>query len=68
MKKKICKKVKVHKYLVSACKYINFAQGKENFALLHNHENVTFRNSVPGMQSLKAIPFLLKSNAQLKHH
>ena len=45
MKKKTVKEVKMHKFLVFACKSQDFAQIQKKFAPLHNRETMTFRNS-----------------------
>ena len=36
----------MHKFLVCASKSQDFAQSQTNFVQLHEHETVTFRNSV----------------------
>ena len=46
MKKKTAKEVKMHKYLVCACKSQDFVQSQNFFARLHDRVTVTFRNSV----------------------
>ena len=52
------KVVKMHTFLVCAYNSKDLAQTKENFARLHDHETVTFRNSVwegnPRLEYLKA--------------
>ena len=45
MKKKTVKEVKMHKFLVFACKSQDFAQIQKNFARSHDRVTVTFRNS-----------------------
>ena len=35
----------MHKFSVSACKYLDFAQSQKNFVRSHGCETVTFRNS-----------------------
>ena len=45
MKKKTVKEVKIHKFLVYACKSQDFAQSQKKIARSHNLESVTFRNS-----------------------
>ena len=45
MKKKTVKEVKMHKFLVCACKSQDFAQSQKFFAQSHDRETVTFRNS-----------------------
>ena len=45
MKKKTVKEVKMHKFLVFACKSQDFAQIQKNFARSHDRMTVTFRNS-----------------------
>ena len=45
MKKKTAKEVKMHEFLVCACKYQDFAQSQKKFAWLHDLETVTLRNS-----------------------
>ena len=40
------KEVQKHKFLVCTCNSQNFAQNQKYFALSHNRETVTFRNSV----------------------
>ena len=45
-KEKTKKEVKMHIFLVCVCKSQDIAQSQQNFALLHDHETVTFRNSV----------------------
>ena len=39
------KEVKIHNFLVCACKYQDFAQSQQNSVRSHNRENVTFRNT-----------------------
>ena len=39
------KEVKMHKLLVCACKFQDFAQSQNIFARSHDRETVTFRNS-----------------------
>ena len=51
MKKKTVKVVEMHQFLVCPCKSEDFAQSQENFAPLHDHETVTFRSSVPELDS-----------------
>ena len=46
MKKKHVKEVKMHHLLVCSCKSQEFAQSQKKFARSHDHEIVTFRNSV----------------------
>ena len=43
---KTVKEVKMHIFLVCACKYQDFAQNQKKFAQSHGRETVTFRNSV----------------------
>ena len=45
MKKKTAKEVKMHKFLVRACKSQDFAQSQKNFVRSHDRDTVTFRNS-----------------------
>ena len=45
MKKKTVKEVKMHKFLVCACKSQDFAQSQKNCARSRNRVTVTFRNS-----------------------
>ena len=45
MKKKTVQEVKMHKFLVCACKSQDFAQSQKKFARSHDRETVTFRNS-----------------------
>ena len=45
MKNKTVKEVKLHKFLVCACKSQDFAQSQRIFARSHDRETVTFRNS-----------------------
>ena len=45
MKKKTVKEVKMHKFLVFACKSQDFAQIQKKFARSHDRVTVTFRNS-----------------------
>ena len=47
MKKKTVKEVKMHTFLVFACKSQDFAPIQKNFARSHNRVTVTFRNSGP---------------------
>ena len=42
---KTAKEVKMHKFLVRACKSQDFAQSQKNFARSHDRVTVTFRNS-----------------------
>ena len=42
---KIVKEVKMHNFLVRACKSQDFAQSQQSFARSHDRETVTFRNS-----------------------
>ena len=42
---KTVKVVKLHKLLVCACKYQDFAQSQKKIARSHDRETVTFRNS-----------------------
>ena len=44
--KKLYKEVNMHKFLVCTCKFQDFAQSQQIFALSHDRETVTFRNSV----------------------
>ena len=53
-------KVKMHNFLVCAYNSQDFAQTEENFVQLHDHETVTFRNSV--FKSSMKIYFLPKKN------
>ena len=46
MKKKTVKEVKMHYFLVCACKSQDFAQSKIICARSHDRETVTFKNSV----------------------
>ena len=46
MRGKNVKEVKMHKFLVCACKSQDFAQSQKFFARSHDRETVTFRNSV----------------------
>ena len=46
MKNKLKKEVEMHNFLVFTYKSQNFAQTQEHFARSHNHEIVTFINSV----------------------
>ena len=48
MKKKTVKEVKMHKFLVFACKSQDFAQIQKKFARSHDRMTVTFRNSECG--------------------
>ena len=50
-KKNTLKEVKMHKFLVCAYKYQDFAQSRNNFARSHDRETVTIRNS--GLYSFK---------------
>ena len=43
-KKKTVKEVKMHKFLVYACKSQDFAQSQKNCARSHDRETMTFRN------------------------
>ena len=45
IKKKTVKKVKMHKFLVHACKCQDFAQSLKNFAQSHDRETLNFGNS-----------------------
>ena len=45
MNTKTVKDAKMHKFLVCACKYQDFAQSQKFFARSHDRETVTFRNS-----------------------
>ena len=54
MKKKTVKEVKMHKFLVFACKSQDFAQIQKNFARSHDRVTVTFRNSVCIVTSVSA--------------
>ena len=45
MNTKTVKEVKMHKFLVCACKYQDFAQSQKFFARSHDRETATFRNS-----------------------
>ena len=45
MKKNTAKEVKMHKYLVCACKSQDFAQSQKFFAWSHDRVTVTFNNS-----------------------
>ena len=47
MKKKTVKEVKMHKFLVFACKSQDFAQIQKHFARSHDRVTVTFRSSDP---------------------
>ena len=42
---KTVKEVKIHNFVVCACKSQDFAQSQKTFALSHDHVTVTFRNS-----------------------
>ena len=42
MKKKTVKEVKMHKFLVCACKSQDIAQSQKKFARLHDRETVIF--------------------------
>ena len=53
MKKKTAKEVKMHKFLVCACKSQDFAQIQNFFARLHDCETMTFRNSAARKGDLK---------------
>ena len=52
MNTKTVKEVKMHKFLVCACKYQDFAQSQKFFARSHDRETVTFRNSAQGLDTL----------------
>ena len=45
MKKKTVKKVKMHIFLVCACKSQDFAQSQKKFARSHDRMTARFRNS-----------------------
>ena len=42
---KTVKEVKMHNFVVCACKSQDFAQSQKYFALSHDRETVTFKNS-----------------------
>ena len=46
MKKKTVKEVKMHNFVVCACKSQDFAQNQKIFAWSHDRVTKTFRNSV----------------------
>ena len=48
---KIVKEVKMHKFLVCACKSQDFVQSQNHLARLHDLEALTFRNSGKGKPS-----------------
>ena len=69
----------MHNYLVCAYKSQEFAQSQNFFALLHNHETVTFRNSAnrltlqmtdPTKLHQEKIPFIIvyqKDTSSIPH-
>ena len=55
MKKKTVKEVKMHNFLVCACKSQDFAQSQKNLARSHDRETVTFRNSAYMLHTPKSL-------------
>ena len=45
MKKKTVKEIKMHNFLVCACKSQDFAQSQKKIARLHDRETMTYKNS-----------------------
>ena len=63
--KKTVKDVKMHKFLVCACKSQDFGQSQTNFARSHDRETLTFRNSADFIIGVKFTIFCFNAGLRV---